>query len=61
LANYANSPLPAWDPATNALTGGIRKLINMLPVFGASNQNNLGQYIPVAVVDKNTDYCPAFF
>lgn len=39
--NWANSPL-------------IRKFVDTLPGLGATNVNNLGQYIPVAVADTAT-------
>lgn len=45
---------------TGYLSGGIRKFIDTLPGLGATNANNLGQYIPVAVPDTtsfpNSDY-----
>ncbi|HEY3383854.1 MAG TPA: multicopper oxidase domain-containing protein, partial [Vicinamibacterales bacterium] len=59
VANYANSPLPAINLTTGAVTGGIRKFINTLPGLGlpgcaspaACNANDLGQFIPIAVAD----------
>ncbi|BCS53119.1 choice-of-anchor D domain-containing protein [Geobacter sp. SVR] len=41
LPNYTNSP-------------NIRKFVDSLPGLGYANRNNLGQYIPIAVPDKNT-------
>ncbi|OPY33711.1 MAG: multicopper oxidase [Methanomassiliicoccales archaeon PtaU1.Bin124] len=37
-----------------ALTGGIRKFIDTLPGLGASNANNLGNYIGIGVPDLTT-------
>jgi FtsP/CotA-like multicopper oxidase with cupredoxin domain len=51
--NYANSPLPVVDPATAAVSGGIRKFVDTLPGLGAANANDLGQYIPVADANAN--------
>ena len=42
---YANSP------AGGASGTALRKFVDSLPGLGAANQNNLGQYIPVAVPD----------
>ncbi len=36
------------------LTGGIRKFMDTLPGLGSVNQNNLGEYIPVAVKDTTS-------
>jgi FtsP/CotA-like multicopper oxidase with cupredoxin domain len=36
------------------LTGGIRKFMDTLPGVGSANQNDLGDYIPVAVKDTTT-------
>ena len=53
--NYANSPLPTVDQATNTVvSGGIRKFVDELPGLGAANANDLGQFIPVAVPDTTT-------
>jgi FtsP/CotA-like multicopper oxidase with cupredoxin domain len=52
---YANSPAP--DPYTllpNASGTPIRKFIDSLAGLGSANQNNLGQYIPIAVADTGT-------
>ena len=54
VPNWANSPLPTVNPRTKAVTGGIRKFIDTLPGLGAANQNNLGQYIPIANPDTIT-------
>ena len=60
-SNYANSQLPTVDVTGNVTPGtGIRKFVDRLPGLGPTAQNNLGQYIPVAVTDTlsypNTDY-----
>jgi len=34
------------------LTGGIRKFVDSLPRVGPTGNNNLGQYLPVALADK---------
>ncbi|PLS01598.1 hypothetical protein [Neobacillus cucumis] len=34
-----------------SVTGGIRKFVDSLPLLGADNANNLGQYLPVAIPD----------
>jgi FtsP/CotA-like multicopper oxidase with cupredoxin domain len=52
-ANYANSPLPAVDATTGAITGGLRKFVDGLPGVGPAGANNLGQYIPVAAADPS--------
>lgn len=52
--NWALSPLPTVDPATGAVSGGIRKFVNRLPGLGEQNANDLGQYLPVAVPDTTT-------
>jgi FtsP/CotA-like multicopper oxidase with cupredoxin domain len=36
------------------LTGGMRKFIDKMPGLGPSGENNLGQYIPVAVPETRT-------
>jgi FtsP/CotA-like multicopper oxidase with cupredoxin domain len=56
VGNYANSPLPAIDPATGTIVPGtgMRKFVDSLPGLGYANRNNLGQYIPVAVPDTTT-------
>jgi FtsP/CotA-like multicopper oxidase with cupredoxin domain len=36
------------------VSGGIRKFVDSLPGLGSANQNNLGQYISVAVPDQTT-------
>ena len=58
VANWANSPLPTLDPATGAISGGIRKFVNTLPgICGvspwhaagkANGTNELDQCIPLA-------------
>jgi FtsP/CotA-like multicopper oxidase with cupredoxin domain len=53
VPNYANSPLPLVDPATQTVTGGIRKFVDTLPGLGAAGANDLGQYIPVANATAN--------
>lgn len=37
-----------------SLSGGIRKFVDSLPGLGPDNANNLGQYIPIAVPDRDT-------
>lgn len=58
--NYANSPLPMIDPDTGLISGGMRKFLDGLPGLGPAQENNLGQYIPVAIPDTSsypgTDY-----
>jgi FtsP/CotA-like multicopper oxidase with cupredoxin domain len=45
---YANSP-------AGGLSGtALRKFVDSLPGVGAANQNNLGQYIPLATADTTT-------
>ena len=51
--NYANSPIPAIDPVTKRISGGMRKFVDTLPGLGPANANNLGQYIPIAVADTS--------
>ncbi|MFM2071486.1 MAG: hypothetical protein RLZZ623_1749, partial [Actinomycetota bacterium] len=41
-------------PGAGYLTPGIKKFVDTLPGEGATNANNLGQYIPVAVPDTTT-------
>ena len=36
------------------LTPGLRKFVDTLPGLGPDNQNDLGQYIPIAVPDRTT-------
>ncbi len=45
---YANSP------AGGTSGTALRKFVDSLPGLGAANQNNLGQYIPVATPDTTT-------
>jgi FtsP/CotA-like multicopper oxidase with cupredoxin domain len=57
--NYGLSPLPTveTDPVSGAVTsvtGGIRKFVDSLAGLGAAGENNLGQYLPVAVADTVT-------
>jgi FtsP/CotA-like multicopper oxidase with cupredoxin domain len=52
--NYANSPAPVVDPVTHAISGGIRKFVDILPGLGPAGANNLGQFIPLAVPDTTT-------
>ncbi|GAB3145665.1 choice-of-anchor D domain-containing protein [Micromonospora sonneratiae] len=55
VPNYANSPLPDLDPAGKVLPGtGIRKFVDSLPGLGPVHQNELGNYLPVAVPDTIT-------
>ena len=54
IPNYANSPVPAVDPNTGVISGGIRKFVDSLPGPGPAGTNNLGQYIPIAVSDTTT-------
>lgn len=51
-ANWALSPLPVNN--NGAITGGIRKFMDRLPMLGSAGVNNLGQYLPVAVPDTTT-------
>ncbi len=59
-ANWANSPLPAINPATGAITGGVHKFVNTLPglcdvsPWGSAGRNELGQCIPIATSDNAT-------
>ncbi|MEH7075447.1 fibronectin type III domain-containing protein [Neobacillus drentensis] len=53
--NYANSQLPEFDSDGKHIAGtGIRKFVDTLPGLGKANENNLGQYMPVAVPDTTT-------
>ncbi len=56
--NYATSQLPTvtTDALGNIINvqGGIMKFVDSLPGLGPTNQNNMGQYIPVAVPDNTT-------
>jgi FtsP/CotA-like multicopper oxidase with cupredoxin domain len=65
--NWAYSPAPTVDPGSGAITGGIQKFVDSLPGLYFANadpdidaanlaaaDNNLGQYIPVAVPDTQT-------
>ncbi|MGB8216781.1 MAG: PGF-pre-PGF domain-containing protein, partial [Candidatus Methanoperedens sp.] len=54
IPNYANSPAPAVNNETGAVSGGIRKFVDSLPGLGPGGANNLGQYIPVATADTTT-------
>ena len=61
LDNGIISAITLKDPGSGyLLPGGIRKFVDTLPGLGASGENNLGQYIPVAVPDtttfENADY-----
>jgi len=53
-------PLVGFNPAVDynlsnfAYSPNIRKFVDSLPGLSAANQNNLGQYIPVANPDTNT-------
>lgn len=58
--NYVNSPRPTIDPATGAISGGIRKFVDTLPGLGTANANNLGQYIPIATPLTNPDGTPVY-
>jgi FtsP/CotA-like multicopper oxidase with cupredoxin domain len=37
-----------------ALTGGMQKFVDSLPLLGPAGANNLGQYIPLAIPDTGT-------
>ena len=55
--NFANSPLPIVKISKCGKLKsivGIRKFVDSIPGLGSENKNNLGQYIPVAVPDRNT-------
>ena len=53
--NYANSPLPEINTDGTVKQGtGMRKFVDTLPGLGEKNQNNLKQYIPVAIPDTTT-------
>ena len=60
VANYANSPLPTINATTGALTGGIRKFVDILPglcgtsPWGTNGTNDLGQCLPIATPDTAT-------
>jgi FtsP/CotA-like multicopper oxidase with cupredoxin domain len=55
IPNWANSPLPAIDPLSGAISGGMRKFVDGLPgLCGVSAPNNLGQCLPVATPDTTT-------
>ena len=40
--------------STISISGGMRKFVDTLPGLGPTNQNNLHQYLPVAVADTTT-------
>ena len=48
MANYANSPLPVTDPATGAISGGLRKFVDALP--------NIPVAAPDTVTYPGSDY-----
>ena len=48
------TPASATASIGGPLTGGIRKFVDSLPGATASGQNDLGQYIPIAIPDKTT-------
>ena len=51
----ANYFTPATDLSAHVMfSGGIRKFVDTLPGLGASNANNLGQYIPIAIPDTTS-------
>lgn len=55
IPNYALSQLPTLDASGNPLPGtGIRKFVDAVAGLGEAGANNLGQYIPAAVPDKNS-------
>jgi FtsP/CotA-like multicopper oxidase with cupredoxin domain len=59
---YANSPAGVWKycnasgvcSVTSNSGTPLRKFVDSLPGLGAANQNNLGQFIPVAIPDTTT-------
>lgn len=65
--NWAYSPAPTVDPVTGIVSGGIEKFVDSLPGLYvaadtqvqrdanlAAADNNIGQYIPVALPDQTT-------
>jgi FtsP/CotA-like multicopper oxidase with cupredoxin domain/regulation of enolase protein 1 (concanavalin A-like superfamily) len=46
------NPVVDYTKPNFAQSPNLRKFVDSLPGLGAANQNNLGQYIPVAVPDK---------
>jgi len=50
--NYANSPLPVVDPITGAISGGLRKFVDEIPMFGTD--------IPIAVADRRWPEFPTY-
>ncbi|MBK5225971.1 MAG: VCBS repeat-containing protein [Thermoleophilia bacterium] len=53
--NRSNMFIFNYSPTINLVPGsGIRKFVDTLPGLGATNANDLGQYIPVAVPDTTT-------
>jgi FtsP/CotA-like multicopper oxidase with cupredoxin domain len=45
----------SFDTSIRVVAGtGMRKFVDSLPLLGSSAANNLGQYIPVAIPDKDT-------
>ncbi|KAB0670435.1 hypothetical protein F6V30_09815 [Oryzomonas sagensis] len=59
-ANPLYPPGIGWNPVVDytkpnfAYSPNIRKFVDSLPGLGATNANNLGQYIPLAVPDTTT-------
>lgn len=56
VPNYANSPLTVVKTTKSGKVKsvtGIRKFVDSLPGLGSEHQNNLGQFIPVAVANTN--------
>jgi FtsP/CotA-like multicopper oxidase with cupredoxin domain len=53
---YANSPagIRTYGGVSYFTGGPLRKFHDGLPGLGSANQNNLGQYIPIAVPDTTT-------
>ncbi len=53
---YANSPagIRTYAGVSYPTGGPLRKFVDSLPGLGSANQNNLGQYIPIAAPDTTT-------
>ena len=51
VANWAYSPAPTVN-ADGSLSGGIQKFVDSLPGLTSAGENDLGQYLPVAIPDQ---------
>ena len=51
---FGFNPLVDYALPNFAYSPNLRKFVNGLPGLGSANQNNIGQYIPVAAADNTT-------